>query len=284
VSLEIPRGQFCFLVGASGSGKSTLLSIVLREERATGGKVFVLGQDLSEMPGRRIPRFRRQIGAVFQDFRLLERKTVFDNVAFAMQVIGRPRHAIMRTVPDVLDLVGLADKGKRTPHELSGGMLQRVMIAISLLHEPDLLILDEATTALDVVTQGQIIEELKKMENELMTSRIVITHDMSVVSAGCNKIAVMYAGHMLEAGYVRDVMSSPAHPYTEGLIAAFPPLKGERVTLKSIRGQLPDMSVRHEGCIFAPRCDSAVDKCRRETPPRKGLGKGRVAACHFAGS
>jgi peptide/nickel transport system ATP-binding protein len=161
-------------------------------------------------------------------------------------------------------------------------MLQRVTIAVSLLHEPDLLIMDEATTALDVVTQGQILEELKKMEAVLKTSRIIITHDMSVVAASCNKIIVMYAGYIVERGPVSRVMSQPTHPYTQGLIRAFPPLKGKRVTLTSIPGTLPDLSVRHTGCIFAPRCERAMDICRAEAPGEVRQGPDHYVSCHLA--
>jgi cell division transport system ATP-binding protein len=196
VSLEIPRGQFCFWVGASGSGKSTLLAIVLREERATAGKAFVLGQDLSEMPQRRIPRFRRQIGAVFQDFRLLERKTVFENVAFAMQVIGRPRHAIMRTVPDVLDLVGLGGKEKRTPHELSGGEQQRVAIARAAVNRPKILLADEPTGNLDPRTSEGIMAVLERV-NQTGTTVVMATHDVGLVDQAQHRVVRLDEGQVV---------------------------------------------------------------------------------------
>ncbi|MDR2380859.1 MAG: cell division ATP-binding protein FtsE [Bifidobacteriaceae bacterium] len=201
VSLEIPRGQFCFLVGASGSGKSTMLSIVLREERITAGRVFVLGQDLTEMPQRRIPRFRRQIGSVFQDFRLLERKSVFANVAFAMQVIGRPRHAILRTVPDVLDLVGLAGKEKRTPHELSGGEQQRVAIARAVVNRPQILLADEPTGNLDPRTSEGIMAVLERV-NQTGTTVVMATHDVGLVDQAQHRVV-----ELVEGAVVRDEAS-----------------------------------------------------------------------------
>jgi peptide/nickel transport system ATP-binding protein len=183
----------------------------------------------------------------------------------------------------ILLLLNLTDRiYKMYPHEMSGGMLQRVSIAVSLLHEPDLVILDEATTALDVVTQGQILAELKRMESELSTSRIIITHDMSVVAASCNQIAVMYAGRMVESGDASEVLSHPAHPYTEGLIHAFPPLHGEKVTLTSIPGYLPDLSQLPQGCVFAPRCSRAVASCHTLQPEMVSLGDAHLVACHQA--
>ncbi len=143
-------------------------------------------------------------------------------------------------------------------------MLQRVSIAISLIHSPKLLIMDEATTALDVVTQGQILEEISRMEKELDMTRIMITHDMSVVATSCNKVAIMYAGDLMEMGYVKDVLKNPLHPYTKGLLSSFPSLKGDREKLEGIPGFLPDLSKKQEACIFAPRCSYATDICHKK--------------------
>ena len=177
-------------------------------------------------------------------------------------------------------MVGLPDRVYRLyPHEMSGGMLQRVAIAISLLHSPQLLIFDEATTALDVVTQGQILEEVVRLEKALNTTRIMITHDMSVVSASCTKTAVMYAGQMMEIGQTRDVLKRPMHPYTQGLLHSFPTLTGERKTLESIPGSLPDLSVEHAGCVFAPRCPYATDRCHAKRPAARQMEDGRTVAC-----
>ncbi|MCL2803514.1 MAG: cell division ATP-binding protein FtsE [Micrococcales bacterium] len=196
ISLEIPRAQFCFLVGASGSGKSTLLAIILREERVTTGKTFVLGHDVTTMPQRRIARFRRQIGVVFQDFRLLEQKTVFDNVAFAMQVIGRPRHTIMRTVPDILDLVGLAGKERRTPHELSGGEQQRVAIARAVVNRPKILLADEPTGNLDPRTSEGIMAVLERV-NQTGTTVVMATHDVGLVDQSQYRVVELVEGRMV---------------------------------------------------------------------------------------
>ncbi|MDP9805761.1 cell division transport system ATP-binding protein [Trueperella bonasi] len=181
VSLNIDRGEFVFLVGASGSGKSTMLALVLAEERPTSGKVHVLGKDLSGVSSRRVPYLRRQIGTVFQDFRLLSDKNVFDNVALAMQVIGKPRHAIHKEVPQVLELVGLNGKEKRRMHELSGGEKQRVAIARAMVNRPELLLADEPTGNLDHKTALGIMRLLDRI-NRQGTTVVMATHDQAIVN------------------------------------------------------------------------------------------------------
>ena len=150
---------------------------------------------------------------------------------------------------------------------------------ISLLHNPKLLIFDEATTALDVVTQGQILQEVVQLEQTLHTTRIMITHDMSVVSASCTRAAVMYAGEILESGATRDVLKTPVHPYTQGLLQSFPTLTGERRELKSIPGSLPDLAAEDPGCVFAPRCPYATERCRNQRPPQVVCLSGQIVRC-----
>ena len=181
VSLEVTKGEFAFLVGASGSGKSTFLRLVLREDRPTQGSVFVAGKDLGRMPNWKVPHLRRQIGAVFQDFRLLPNKTVFENVAFALEVIGRPRHVIRQQVPAVLDLVGLGGKQERFPHQLSGGEQQRVSIARAFVNRPLILLADEPTGNLDPAT-GEGIMSLLDRINKTGTTVVMATHDQRIVN------------------------------------------------------------------------------------------------------
>lgn len=181
VSLQIERGEFVFLVGTSGSGKSTFLSLALREEQVTSGRVYVLGKDLSTLSRWRVPQLRRQIGAVFQDFRLLENKTVFENVAIALQVIGKPRHTIKTAVPEVLDLVGLGGKERRLPHELSGGEQQRVAIARAMINRPPILLADEPTGNLDPATSLGIMRLLDRI-NRAGTTVVMATHDEEIVN------------------------------------------------------------------------------------------------------
>ncbi|WP_024288987.1 cell division ATP-binding protein FtsE [Cellulomonas sp. KRMCY2] len=196
VDLEIERGEFVFLVGASGSGKSTFLRLVLREERPSAGRIFVAGRDLSTLSTWRVPHLRRQMGAVFQDFRLLPNKTVFENVAFALQVIGKPRHHIMTTVPDTLELVGLGGKEKRRPHELSGGEQQRVAIARAFVNRPSILLADEPTGNLDPTTSVGIMRLLDRI-NRTGTTVVMATHDDEIVDQMRKRVIELDSGQMV---------------------------------------------------------------------------------------
>jgi cell division transport system ATP-binding protein len=180
VSVDIEKGEFVFLVGASGSGKSTFLRMVLRETRPTGGKVVVAGKELNKLASWKVPALRRQIGTVFQDFRLLPNKTVTENVAFALQVIGKPASTIKRVVPEVLELVGLEGKGGRLPEELSGGEQQRVAIARAFVNRPMILIADEPTGNLDPATSVGIMKLLDRI-NRADTTVLMATHDSTIV-------------------------------------------------------------------------------------------------------
>ncbi|KGM13269.1 cell division ATP-binding protein FtsE [Cellulomonas bogoriensis] len=196
IDLEVERGEFVFLVGASGSGKSTFLRLVLREERPTGGRVFVAGRNLSTLSTWKVPHLRRQMGAVFQDFRLLPNKTVFENVAFALQVIGRPRHHILTTVPDTLELVGLGGKEKRLPHELSGGEQQRVAIARAFVNRPSILLADEPTGNLDPTTSVGIMRLLDRI-NRTGTTVVMATHDDEIVDQMRKRVVELEMGQMV---------------------------------------------------------------------------------------
>jgi cell division transport system ATP-binding protein len=180
VNVEIDKGEFVFLVGTSGSGKSTFLRLILRELRATKGNVYVAGRDLSKLHSWKVPGMRRQIGTVFQDFRLLPNKTVHENVAFALQVIGKSKTTINRVVPEVLDLVGLDGKGDRRPDELSGGEQQRVAIARAFVNRPMILIADEPTGNLDPATSVGIMKLLDRI-NRADTTVLMATHDQTIV-------------------------------------------------------------------------------------------------------
>ncbi len=196
VDLEVERGEFVFLVGASGSGKSTFLRLVLREERPTAGRIWVAGRDLSTLSTWKVPHLRRQIGTVFQDFRLLPTKTVFDNVAFALQVIGKPRHHILTTVPDTLELVGLGGKEKRLPHELSGGEQQRVAIARAFVNRPSILLADEPTGNLDPTTSVGIMRLLDRI-NRTGTTVVMATHDDEIVDQMRKRVIELDSGQLV---------------------------------------------------------------------------------------
>jgi len=185
-----------FLVGKSGSGKSTFLQLVMREMKATSGKVWVLGKDVSKLSTWAVPKLRRQIGTVFQDFRLLPSKTVYENVALAMQVIGKPRHAIETAVPDALDLVGLSGKESRLPHELSGGEEQRVAIARAMVNRPELLLADEPTGNLDPETSLGIMRLLDRI-NRSGTTVVMATHDADIVNQMRKRVIELEAGDVI---------------------------------------------------------------------------------------
>lgn len=193
VSLDVDRGEFVFLVGASGSGKSTFIRLVLKEDRATRGAVYVAGQNVANIPSWRVPKLRRGIGVVFQDFRLLPNKSVFANVAFAMQVIGKSRAVIRETVPEVLKTVGLEGKNNRMPHELSGGEQQRVAIARAIVNKPGILLADEPTGNLDPTTSMGIMKVLDKI-NQNGTTVVMATHDDDIVNTMRKRVVELRDG------------------------------------------------------------------------------------------
>ncbi len=196
VSVEVEKGEFVFLVGASGSGKSTFLRLVLREARATEGTVVVAGKELNKLAGWKVPALRRQIGTVFQDFRLLPNKTVHENIAFALQVIGKPREEIRKVVPEVLELVSLEGKADRRPDELSGGEQQRVAIARAFVDKPTLLIADEPTGNLDPTTSIGIMKLLDRI-NRTGTTVVMATHDSSIVDQMRKRVIELSGGRVV---------------------------------------------------------------------------------------
>ena len=196
VNLEVGRGEFVFVVGQSGSGKSTLLRLALREEQATQGSVLVAGHELGRLPDRKVPRLRREIGTVFQDFRLLPNKNVYQNVAFALQVLGRPGHAIRQVVPETLEMVGLGGKEKRLPHELSGGEQQRVAIARAFVNKPAILLADEPTGNLDPVTSLDIVRLLDRI-NRTGTTIVMATHDHDIVNQLRKRVVELKDGEII---------------------------------------------------------------------------------------
>jgi len=196
INLEVNRGEFVFVVGQSGSGKSTLLRLALREEQATRGTVLVAGHELGRLPHRKVPRLRREIGTVFQDFRLLPNKTVYQNVAFALQVLGRSGHAIRQVVPETLEMVGLQGKEKRLPHELSGGEQQRVAIARAFVNKPAILLADEPTGNLDPTTSLEIVRLLDRI-NRTGTTIVMATHDDDIVDQLRKRVVELDNGELV---------------------------------------------------------------------------------------
>ncbi|MFM6967425.1 MAG: cell division ATP-binding protein FtsE [Microbacteriaceae bacterium] len=195
-TLEVKPGEFVFLVGASGSGKSSFLRLILREERATSGQIHVLGQDLGRLSNRKVPHYRRNLGVVFQDFRLLPTKTVFDNVAFALRVLGKSEAFIHDAVPEVLGLVGLGSKENRLPHELSGGEQQRVAIARAVVNKPAVLLADEPTGNLDPATSNGIMDVLRNI-NAAGTTVLMATHDTAIVNLMQKRVIELREGRII---------------------------------------------------------------------------------------
>jgi cell division transport system ATP-binding protein len=204
VTLEIEKGDFVFLVGASGSGKSSLMRMMLREDVPNSGSVYVLGENLKRLPNRRVPYFRRKVGMVFQDFRLLPNKTVAQNVAFSLEVIGKSQGFIQAAVPDVLDLVGLAHKASNLPGELSGGEQQRVALARAIVNKPAILLADEPTGNLDPATSEDIMRLIERI-NAAGTTVVMATHDRAIVDRLQKRVVVLSHGQIIsderEAGY-----------------------------------------------------------------------------------
>lgn len=290
ISFELNEGDALGIVGESGSGKSTLAMAILR----------LLPEEYSSVEGKAVFEERDLLSLSNEEYRKLRWKKISVVFQKSMNALS-PVHRIMEQIIDIYHVHDASESGeiirKRAeyllslvnlpsrilnlyPHELSGGMLQRVSIAISLLFDPRLLILDEATTALDVVTQGQILDEILCMQDKFDMTRIMITHDLSVVAQSCNKVAIIYAGELMEFGDVNKILKSAHHPYTAALVKSFPSLHGEKKELSSIRGSIPDLSIKHEGCIFAPRCDKCMNLCKLKKPPLKNVG-GTYVYCHL---
>lgn len=293
VSFDIEQQDSVGIVGESGSGKSTLALSILRllpkKIAEVTGEIIFEDMDLLSLSENELQNIRwKEISVVFQKSmnslspihkigsQMADIYTIHNKIA--------SREEVKAKMIELLELVNLPQRVYTMyQHELSGGMMQRVSIALSLMHNPKLIIMDEATTALDVITQGQLLSEISELEKRLNITRIMITHDMSVVANTCKKVAVMYAGYLVEFGFVKDIISNPKHPYTKGLLKSFPSLKGDRVELRGITGSLPDLSTLHEGCIFENRCSIKKDICSKEKPESCRLEDNRIVMCHFAG-
>ncbi|RUU97604.1 ABC transporter ATP-binding protein [Mesorhizobium sp. M6A.T.Cr.TU.017.01.1.1] len=292
ISFQVKKGETLGVVGESGCGKSVTALSILRllpkvSARTVGGEVRFHGRDILELSDREMRKIRGdQIAMIFQEpmTSLNPVYTVGHQIAEAVQIHTKaPRSAAMKKAEEMLRLVRIADPERRVnnyPHEMSGGMRQRAMIAMALACSPELLIADEPTTALDVTIQAQILRLIVDLKERTGTAVMFITHDLGVVAETCQRVIVMYAGRIVEQANVIDLFARPAHPYTQGLMRSVPdPRRGRQRRLPEIPGIVPSLREPIVGCSFAPRCPFAIDICREKTPILRDVRTGHAAAC-----
>jgi len=290
VSFSLSKGSSLGVVGESGCGKSSLAITIMRllpmNAKILEGGITLDGKKIFDMPEaalRRDIRWKR-ISMVFQGAMnvLNPVRKIGDQMAEAITAHdGLPRKEVKARCKELLSVVGIdPTRINNYPHEFSGGMRQRTVIAMALALDPDVLIADEPTTALDLVVQAQILKLLKELKEKLGLSLILISHDVSIISEMSDNVAVMYAGRIVEYGDADNVFLDPQHPYTVSLLAAVPSVKGKRQRLQSIRGVPPNLANLPEGCKFAPRCDYAKPECLSPEPSLEGVGKRRYVRCY----
>ena len=293
VSLRVNAGETLGIVGESGSGKSTLALTILRllppAARIASGEILFEGEDLVKKSDSEMRRVRgKRIAMILQDpmASLNPLFTIGDQVAEPMRVHeGIGRRAAWGRARDLLKSVRIPapeTRVKQYPHEMSGGMRQRIVGAIGISCEPRLLIADEPTTSLDLTIQAQYLNLLRELQKAHGLALIFITHNLGIVAKMCDQLAVMYAGRMVESGPVSQIFNSPSHPYTEALLASIPRMTDSRRRLTAIDGQPPDLAALPPGCAFAPRCPRAFDRCREETPRAFALGGTQISRCWLA--
>lgn len=293
VSFTIQKGETLGLVGETGAGKTTIALSVMRllqtpPARIVSGSVMLDGEDLSEIPVDKMRRIRgKKVSMIFQDpmTALNPLDTIGEQILEVIQLHEKISKAdAMKKAVDMLEMVGIpAERYGEYAHQFSGGMKQRVVIAIALACMPELLIADEPTTALDVTIQAQILELMNNLKKELGTSLILITHDLGVVAEMCDKVAVIYAGEIVETGTAVHIFDEAMHPYTEGLFGSLPNLTDKATRLKPIPGLMPDPTNLPDGCNFAPRCPYKTPRCCRENPPLTEAEPGHLVRCFNRG-
>ncbi len=291
VSFDIAKGEVLGVVGESGAGKSVtglaVIGLIDPPGRISGGEIRLSGARIDNLPPDEMRRIRgKRIGMVFQDpltslnplYRIGDQLVETIRTHTSLSEVAARKRAI-----DLLAEVGIAAPDKRIdayPHEFSGGMRQRVVIALAICAEPELIIADEPTTALDVSVQAQIISLIKRLGRDHGTAVMLVTHDMGVIAETCDRVAVMYSGRIAEIGPVREVVQNPLHPYARGLMGAIPTLTSEAARLVQIPGAMPRLSSIPPGCPFNPRCAFAFERCRNERPEPIPHGE-QAVACHL---
>jgi len=291
ISFQLDHGETLGIVGESGCGKSSLaisiLGVLPSNARIHNGQVLLDGQNLLGVDAESLRQIRwKRISMIFQGA-MNSLDPVYKVGDLLFQVlnahISLSEKEAWERIKRLFSLVGLPSSSIHSyPHELSGGMRQRVVIAMSLLCDPDIAIADEPVTALDVVVQDQILGEIEKLQKRMGLTLILISHDISVISETCQKIAVMYAGRIVEYGKREELFDYPSHPYTVALLGSLPNIRGDKKRLMSLAGAPPDLSEDATGCPCAPRCALAADICRKKDPPTVVMNTNHRSLCHFA--
>ena len=293
VSLNVKKGETIGLVGETGAGKTTIAKAILRilqspPAKVCSGSIVFDGVELMELSEKEMQHIRgNKIAMIFQDpmTALNPIETVGFQIAEAIRLHNKVSRAeATKRACDMLEMVGIpAARYKEYPHQFSGGMKQRVVIAMALACKPMLLLADEPTTALDVTIQAQVLEMMNDLKSALNTSVILITHDLGVVANTCESVAVVYAGEVVEYGSVEHVFDNTAHPYTIGLFNSLPKLNSSERRLKPIKGLMLDPSIKPEGCRFSDRCPDATEKCFKEAPKDVEIEPGHIIKCWLKG-
>ena len=289
VNLELLQGETLGLVGETGAGKTTLAKCIMgllpqRTGRIRSGEIFYDGEDLLKKNPKEMQKIRgAHIAMIFQDpmTSLNPVLTVGDQIAEAVENHEHcSKKQALERAQEMLELVGIpAQRVGEYPHQFSGGMKQRVVIAIALACNPKLLIADEPTTALDVTIQAQVLEMMRALKEKFQTSMLLITHDLGVVAQNCDRVAVIYAGEIVESGTVLDVFKRMQHPYTQGLFSSIPKIQEEVDRLIPIPGLMPDPTNLPEGCKFCTRCPYADDRCSKDEPALYEVSQGHLVRC-----
>ena len=289
IDLKLKHQETLGLVGETGAGKTTTVSSLLGlipepPGYFVSGRLLVNGRDVRQMNSKQLSEMRgKEISMIFQDpmTSLNPVMTVGDQIAESIMLHEKvSRSEAMELAKQSLETVGISgERAGDYPHQFSGGMKQRVVIAIALACHPQILIADEPTTALDVTIQAQVLELMKKLKDEYRTSTVMITHDLGIVAEICDEVAVMYAGRIVEQGSLREVFKNTKHPYTEGLFNSLPNMKDRNSKLTPIKGLTPDPTILYPGCTFAERCPYATDACLNGQPKMRDVGNDHLVAC-----
>lgn len=290
VSFDVGEGRTIGLVGETGAGKTTIAKAILRilpqyQAKITGGTITFNDQSLLDLDEKQMRTIRgNEISMIFQDpmTSLNPLIRVGDQISEVVRLHSKcSQHEAIRRAVEMLEMVGIREERfNEYPFQFSGGMKQRVVIAMALACEPKLLLADEPTTALDVTIQAQVLSMMKELREKLNTSMIMITHDLGIVAEVCDDVAVVYAGEIVESGSLEEIFDHPSHPYTKGLFGAVPNLDNDVDRLTPIEGLPPDPTNLPQGCAFSPRCPMATDRCKQEKPEAVSLGGTHTCRCY----